>query len=134
MIKLPLVMLTSHYILDKPRVSLRLGKSLDPDNLRTGNDVYFECDVKANPIPHKLVWLHKVTWESWNMCQKGSILSLKFHETGLNWLIVAPTTVIFIIKNLLWSFFSCLDYPTLSENLLKCQKKFFFIFIVFPHS
>ena len=45
---------------DKPRVSLRLGKSLDPDNLRTGNDVYFECDVKANPIPHKLVWLHRV--------------------------------------------------------------------------
>ena len=45
---------------DKPRVSLRLGKSLDPDNLRTGNDVYFECDVRANPIPHKLVWLHRV--------------------------------------------------------------------------
>jgi len=46
-------------VLYKPRVSLRLGKSLDPDNLRTGNDVYFECDVKANPIPHKLVWLHR---------------------------------------------------------------------------
>ena len=46
---------------DKPRVSLRLGKSLDPDNLRTGNDVYFECDVRANPIPHKLVWLHRVS-------------------------------------------------------------------------
>ena len=48
------------FFADKPRVSLRLGKSLDPDNLRTGNDVYFECDVKANPIPHKLVWLHRV--------------------------------------------------------------------------
>ena len=48
------------FFADKPRVSLRLGKSLDPDNLKTGNDVYFECDVKANPIPHKLVWLHKV--------------------------------------------------------------------------
>ena len=48
---------------DKPRVSLRLGKSLDPDNLRTGNDVYFECDVRANPIPHKLVWLHRVSWD-----------------------------------------------------------------------
>jgi len=47
------------FFADKPRVSLRLGKSLDPDNLKTGNDVYFECDVKANPIPHKLVWLHK---------------------------------------------------------------------------
>lgn len=46
-------------VLYKPRVSLRLGKSLDPDNLRTGNDVYFECDVRANPIPHKLIWLHQ---------------------------------------------------------------------------
>jgi hypothetical protein len=47
---------------DKPQVSLRLGKSLDPDNLRTGNDVYFECDVRANPEPHKLIWLHNVSW------------------------------------------------------------------------
>ena len=60
----PLVVVFSKiliFIPDKPRVSLRLGKSLDPDNLRTGNDVYFECDVKSNPIPHKLVWLHKVS-------------------------------------------------------------------------
>ena len=49
-----------YLFIDKPRVSLRLGKSLDPDNLRTGNDVYFECDVKSNPMPHKLIWLHRV--------------------------------------------------------------------------
>ena len=30
-------------------------------NLCTGNDVYFECDVRANPIPHKLIWLHNVS-------------------------------------------------------------------------
>ena len=93
---------------DAPQVSLRLGASLDPDNLRTGawsfliaviwvgfhkilsfafttkepkqemkyklwwrsrenmclgNDVYFECDVRANPIPHKLIWLHNVSWK-----------------------------------------------------------------------
>ena len=51
-----------YLFIDKPRVSLRLGKSLDPDNLRTGNDVYFECDVKSNPMPHKLVWLHRVSF------------------------------------------------------------------------
>ena len=50
-----------YLFIDKPRVSLRLGKSLDPDNLRTGNDVYFECDVKSNPMPHKLIWLHRVS-------------------------------------------------------------------------
>ena len=48
-------------ITDKPRVSLRLGKSLDPDNLRTGNDVYFECDIRANPVPHKLNWINNVS-------------------------------------------------------------------------
>ena len=32
-------------------------------NLCTGNDVYFECDVKANPVPHKLIWLHNVSWK-----------------------------------------------------------------------
>ena len=63
---------------DKPQVSLRLGKSLDPDNLRTGNDVYFECDIRANPIPHKLLWRVNVSihplfillWKSYISCPK----------------------------------------------------------------
>ena len=46
---------------DKPKVSMRLGTNLDPDNLRTGNDVYFECEVKANPVAHRLIWLHNVS-------------------------------------------------------------------------
>ena len=40
---------------------MRLGTNLDPDNLRTGNDVYFECEVKANPVAHRLIWLHNVS-------------------------------------------------------------------------
>jgi hypothetical protein len=49
---------------DSPQVSLRLGKTLDADNIRTDHDVYFECDVKANPSPLRLEWLHNVnnTW------------------------------------------------------------------------
>ena len=30
--------------------------------LLPGNDVYFECEVRANPIPHKLIWLHNVSF------------------------------------------------------------------------
>ena len=45
---------------DSPQVSLRLGRTLDADNIRTGHDVYFECDVKANPSPLRLEWLHNV--------------------------------------------------------------------------
>jgi hypothetical protein len=46
---------------DAPQVSLRLGRTLDPDNLRTGHDVYFECDIKANPAPLRLEWLLNVS-------------------------------------------------------------------------
>ncbi|XP_043219892.1 nephrin-like [Amphibalanus amphitrite] len=41
-----------------PIVSLRLGPSLDPKNIREGQDVYFECDIKANPVIYSLSWLH----------------------------------------------------------------------------
>ena len=50
-------------ISDSPQVSLRLGRTLDADNIRTGHDVYFECDVKANPSPLRLEWLHNVNTE-----------------------------------------------------------------------
>ena len=46
---------------DPPQVSLRLGRKLDADNIRTGHDVYFECDVRANPTPTRLEWLHNVS-------------------------------------------------------------------------
>ena len=46
---------------DAPQVSLRLGRTLDADNIRTGHDVYFECDVKANPPALRLEWLHNVS-------------------------------------------------------------------------
>lgn len=41
-----------------PVVTLRLGRNLDRDNIRTGHDVYFECDVQANPPPLRLEWIH----------------------------------------------------------------------------
>ena len=46
---------------DAPQVSLRLGRTLDPDNIKTGHDVYFECDVKSNPPALRLEWLHNVS-------------------------------------------------------------------------
>jgi hypothetical protein len=42
-------------------VHLRLGASLDPDNIAEGNDVYFECTVTAKPKVYKVVWLHNVS-------------------------------------------------------------------------
>ncbi|XP_023711739.1 nephrin isoform X2 [Cryptotermes secundus] len=41
-----------------PIVSLMLGSTLNPDDIKEGDDVYFECHVKANPAWRKLSWLH----------------------------------------------------------------------------
>ncbi|XP_046489857.1 nephrin isoform X1 [Neodiprion pinetum] len=42
-----------------PIVSLRMGSSLKPEEIKEGDDVYFECNVRANPRSHKLVWFHE---------------------------------------------------------------------------
>ncbi|XP_043482940.1 hemicentin-2-like [Leptopilina heterotoma] len=48
--KWPLVI---HYV---PVVTIRLGSSLLANDINEGDDVYFECDVKANPKAYKLGW------------------------------------------------------------------------------
>lgn len=46
---------------DPPLVTLRLGSTLSPDDIKEGDDVYFECHVQANPQWKKLSWLHDVS-------------------------------------------------------------------------
>ncbi|KAF2355771.1 CD80-like immunoglobulin C2-set [Trinorchestia longiramus] len=48
--------LSVYYI---PEVSVGLGASLDPTNIREGDDVYFECKVNANPPAYKVTWQHE---------------------------------------------------------------------------
>ena len=53
----------------------------------TGNDVYFECDVRANPVPHKLIWLHNVSVRICNcicVCICISFLYLSYMTAVLN--------------------------------------------------
>ncbi|KAG6453238.1 hypothetical protein O3G_MSEX008040 [Manduca sexta] len=45
--------LNVHYV---PVVTLKLGSTLNPGHIKEGEDVYFECSVKANPKKHKLTW------------------------------------------------------------------------------
>ncbi|KZC06717.1 Neural cell adhesion molecule 2 [Dufourea novaeangliae] len=42
-----------HY---QPVVTLKMGKTLNPDDIKEGDDVYFECSVRANPKVYKLAW------------------------------------------------------------------------------
>ena len=46
---------------DPPLVTLRLGSTLSPDDIKEGDDVYFECHVQSNPQWRKLLWLHNVS-------------------------------------------------------------------------
>ncbi|KAK3852242.1 hypothetical protein Pcinc_041162 [Petrolisthes cinctipes] len=45
--------LNVHY---PPRLELRPGHNLALDNIKEGDDVYFECVVEANPPVHTLRW------------------------------------------------------------------------------
>ncbi|XP_069944593.1 protein turtle homolog B [Cherax quadricarinatus] len=47
--------LTVYY---SPRLSLAAGNSLDMDDIKEGDDVYFECGIQANPSIYKVQWFH----------------------------------------------------------------------------
>lgn len=38
-----------------------MGTSLKPNDIKEGDDVYFDCEVKANPKVYRLVWYHNVS-------------------------------------------------------------------------
>ncbi|XP_069160721.1 muscle M-line assembly protein unc-89 isoform X2 [Procambarus clarkii] len=47
--------LNVHYT---PRLSLAAGLNLDMEDIKEGDDVYFECGIKANPRVFKVQWFH----------------------------------------------------------------------------
>lgn len=48
-------------LLDVPEAVARLGLSLNADNIKEGDDVYFECSIMANPRAYKVTWQHNVS-------------------------------------------------------------------------
>jgi len=44
-----------------PILSLAYGSSIDPESIKEGADLYFECKIHANPWVYKVVWLHNVS-------------------------------------------------------------------------
>lgn len=41
-----------------------MGSSLNPNDIKEGDDVYFECVIQSNPKPYKLTWFHDVSKNS----------------------------------------------------------------------
>ena len=46
---------------DVPQSVLSLGSNLNGSNIKEGDDVYFECSVRANPKPYKISWRFNVS-------------------------------------------------------------------------
>lgn len=46
---------------DAPETRIQLGKSLNPEAIREGSDVYFDCIVNAQPSVYKVEWRHNVS-------------------------------------------------------------------------
>lgn len=54
------------YFTDMPVVTLKMGSSLNPDDIKEGADVYFECLIQSNPKPYKMSWYHNVSFSTIN--------------------------------------------------------------------
>ncbi|CAO1431490.1 unnamed protein product [Diamesa hyperborea] len=57
-----------------PETVVRLGSSLDPETIREGTDVYFDCIVAAHPGVYKVEWRHNGRMLPHNISQ-GVIIS-----------------------------------------------------------
>ncbi|KAH1015101.1 hypothetical protein HUJ05_012879 [Dendroctonus ponderosae] len=60
--------------LDVPVVTLKMGSTLNPEDIKEGDDVYFECNIRANPKAYKLSWFHNNV-EIYQNMTAGVILS-----------------------------------------------------------
>ena len=52
------------HITDVPETIIRLGTSLNPNTIREGTDVYFDCLIRAEPAVYKVEWRHQVCYKA----------------------------------------------------------------------
>ena len=52
--------LSFFFIADPPKVRLSLGSNIDPEAISEGNDIYMDCEIRANPRAYKVEWSHNV--------------------------------------------------------------------------
>ena len=45
---------------------MSLGSSIDPDAISEGNDVYMDCEIRANPRVYKVEWSHNVSFTGYS--------------------------------------------------------------------
>ena len=62
------------FLLDKPKVSLKLGRNIEMDRIKEGEDIYMECSVDSRPEPYKLFFRHQVAVTMTNIEQSNILL------------------------------------------------------------
>ena len=62
---------------DPPRLNLSFGLSMNAELIDEGKDVYFMCEIEANPKVYKIGWRHGVSL-------KSIILKLQWCKSILN--------------------------------------------------
>ncbi|XP_038221199.1 B-cell receptor CD22-like [Zerene cesonia] len=60
----------------RPVVSMSLGSTLNPNDIKEGDDVYFECNIRSNPKEHRISWYHNDEQVTQNM-SSGVFISTK---------------------------------------------------------
>ncbi|CAG5056796.1 unnamed protein product [Parnassius apollo] len=60
----------------RPVLTMSLGSTLNPNDIKEGDDVYFECNIKANPKEHRISWYHNDQQVIQNM-SSGVFISTK---------------------------------------------------------
>ncbi|XP_026314886.1 neural cell adhesion molecule 1-like isoform X1 [Hyposmocoma kahamanoa] len=59
-----------------PLVTLSLGSTLNPNEIEESDDVYFECNVRANPKEYRITWFHNDKQVTHNI-SSGVIISTR---------------------------------------------------------
>lgn len=52
---------------------MSLGSTLNANDIKEGDDVYFECNIRANPKEHRISWFHNVS-ELWLRSSTSSVI------------------------------------------------------------
>ncbi|KAL0868234.1 hypothetical protein ABMA27_007767 [Loxostege sticticalis] len=60
----------------KPVLTMSLGSTLNPNDIKEGDDVYFECNIRANPKEHRISWFHNDVQVTQNI-SSGVFISTK---------------------------------------------------------
>ncbi|XP_023943421.1 hemicentin-2-like [Bicyclus anynana] len=60
----------------RPVLTMSLGSTLNPNDIKEGDDVYFECNIRANPKEHRISWYHNDQLVTQNM-SSGVFISTK---------------------------------------------------------